>query len=196
MRVLNGAVVVFVASVLGVSLGAGCGGDSAGQVSTGLPPTQLLSDLSAEEAQQACERLKAGFQQRFNRNTVVGAACTLAAAAAESTPQACNETRELCVEEANMTDGESMEELDIGELDWECGTAEVDSTDCGDSTVAELEACFNDTLSQLSSLINRFSCADAATVEMDELEGFGDEVSEPAPSCAALECGMAQPFGG
>jgi hypothetical protein len=198
MRILNGAVAALATSVIGVSIVVGCGGDSGGgNVSTGLPPTRLLSDVTEEDAELACERLQAGFQQRFNRDTVVQASCTLAAASFASTPTSCNDVRDACIEEANSAGSETMMGIEFTEVDFDCGSGgTADLTDCGDATVAELETCFNDTLDQLTALLNRFSCADAASVEEDDIAGFGDMVSEPAQSCAVLECGAGQPFGG
>lgn len=199
MRILNGAVAVLATSVIGMSIAAGCGGDSGGgDVSTGLPPTQLLSEVTEEDAEQACERLQAAFEQRFNRDTVVQATCTLGAASFASTPESCNDVRSACIEEANAQGSETMMGIELTEVDLECGSGSgmVDLTDCGDATVAELETCFNDTLDQLTALLNRFTCADAASIEEDDLEGFGDMVAEPAQSCAVLECGAGQPFGG
>lgn len=198
MRMLNGAVAVLVTSAIGVSIAAGCGGDSGGSdVSTGLPPTQLLSEVTEEDAQAACERLQAGFEQRFNRGIVVQAACTLAAASFASTPDSCNDVRAACIDEANAPGSETMMDIEFTEVDLDCGSGGmVDLAECGDATVAELETCFNDTLDQLTALLNRFTCADAASIEEDALEGFGDMVGEPAQSCAVLECGAGQPFGG
>lgn len=197
MRILNGAVAVVATFVMGASFAAGCGGDSGGgEVSTGLPPTQLLSDVSVEEAEQACERLQAGFQQRFNRDTVIQGACTLGAAAFASTPESCNDTRDACIQEANSQGSETMMGIEFTEVDFDCGGQMADLADCGDTTVGELETCFNDTLDQLIGLLNRFSCADAASVEEGDVEGFGDMAGEPAQSCQVVECGAGQPFGG
>jgi hypothetical protein len=199
MRILNGAVAVLATSVIGMSIAAGCGGDSGGggDVSTGLPPTRLLSDVTEEDAEQACERLQAGFEQRFNRDTVVQATCTLGAASFASTPTSCNDFRDSCIEEANSQGSETMMGIEFTEVDFDCGSGGMaDLADCGDATVAELETCFNDTLDQLTALLNRFTCADAASVDEDDLNDFGSMVAEPAQSCTVLECGAGQPFGG
>lgn len=197
MRMLNGAVAVLATSVIGMSIAAGCGGDSGGgDVSTGLPPTRLLSEVTEEDAEAACERLQAGFEQRFNRTTVVQAACTLGAASFASTPDSCNDVRDACIDEANAPGSETMMGIEFTEVDFDCGSGMSDLEECGDATVAELETCFNDTLDQLTALLNRFTCADAASVDEGDLEGFGDMVAEPAQSCAVLECGAGQPFGG
>ena len=129
---------------------------------------------------------------------IVQATCTLGAASFASTPESCNDVRSACIEEANAQGSETMMGIELTEVDLECGSGSgmVDLTDCGDATVAELETCFNDTLDQLTALLNRFTCADAASIEEDDLEGFGDMVAEPAQSCAVLECGAGQPFGG
>jgi hypothetical protein len=33
-------------------------------------------------------------------------------------------------------------------------------------------------------------------VEMDDLEGIGENLGEPAASCQVLDCAAGQPFGG
>ena len=198
MRISNGAVRIFGAGLVGASLAAGCGGDSSGSgVSTGLPPTQLLSDVTPEEGEQACERMQAGFQQQFNETKIIGAVCTMVSAAQASTPSSCTSMRDACVEEANQPGSDTMMELELDEIDFECGSAEsmANLEGCGDTTVAELERCFNDTLANMNAMLNRFSCNDAGTVDMAELEGFGEGAFEPAQSCNVIECGAGRPFG-
>jgi hypothetical protein len=189
---------IFGAGLVGVSLAAGCGGDSSGNgVSTGLPPTQLLSDVTAEEGEQACERLEAGFQQQFNQTKIVSAVCTMASASQASTPASCTSMRDACLEEANQPGSETMMQLELEEIDFACGSAEsmANLEGCGDTTVAQLETCFNDTLAQMNAMLNRFTCQDAGTVDSTDLEGFGEGAFEPAQSCNVIECGAGRPFG-
>jgi hypothetical protein len=50
------------------------------------------------------------------------------------------------------------------------------------------------TLDQLSALLTRYTCQDAAMVERADLEGLGEGLGEPAASCQVLDCAAAQPF--
>src|SRR5688572_30994413 len=56
--------------------------------------------------------------------------------------------RSACVEEANAPGSDTMMQLEfnVDEIDFECGSAEsmAHLEGCGETTVAQLEACFND----------------------------------------------------
>ncbi len=198
MRIGSGTLKVLCAGIVGASVATGCGGDSGGSaVSTGLAPERLLSDVTPDEGEQACERLQAGMQAQFNRDTIVRAGCTLMATAQASTASSCNSMRDACLEEANQPGTDANMQFDIEELDFECGSPEsmANLEGCGDTTVAELETCFNDTLTQMNAMLNQFSCDDAGTVDSNDLEGFGEAAFEPAQSCEVVECGAGRPFG-
>lgn len=191
MKFSKQALAIAFMACAGTGVAAGCGGDSEGNAaSTGLPPTKLLSDITEDEAQQACERLRDSFQQRFNEQTLIESFCTMYSAAVATTPDSCNDFRDACTEEAAQP-GSDVMDLDLDAIDFGCEMAEVE--DCGDATVADLERCFNDTLNLLDGMLNRYSCADAAMVEADDLEGLD---FEPAPSCEVVSCGGTDgPFG-
>ena len=193
MKIFNQALVIAMTAGIGAGLGSGCGGDSdsSGPADTGLPPTQLLSDVTPAEATQACERIRASFQQRFNDDSLGRAFCTLFSAASTTTPSACNSARDACIEEAMQPGSDIMMMLDTGAIDFGCEAADIG--DCGDATVGDLETCFGDTLNLLDAVLNRFDCNDAGMVEADDLEGID---FAPAQSCEVVSCnGTSMPFG-
>jgi hypothetical protein len=48
---------------------------------------------------------------------------------------------------------------------------------------------------QFDALLGDVSCADAASVGMDDIDSFGGDAGPPA-SCAVVDCGEGSPFGG
>jgi hypothetical protein len=178
-----------------MSLAAGCGGgsDSDGEVTTGLAQGKLLSEVSDDEAAQACERLKAGFDARLSPKVLVRAICTFGAAAAADTPDECESLRDECIEQANQQGSETMMNLGVEDIQLECD-GDADLAACS-GTVGQLETCFNDTLDQFDDVLSGITCADAATIDDEDVDGFGDGIASP-PSCEPVDCGEGSPFGG
>lgn len=196
MRSTNRASRILVTLLVGTSLAAGCGGDDddgGGHVSTGIAPNKLLSDVTEQEATQACERLAAGFDARLSRDTLVRSTCTIAGAALADTPEECETLRDDCIESANDPSSAEGEALDVDEIDFECDDTS-DLTECT-STVGELETCFNDLLDQIGSVLDSITCADAASVAEDDIEGTLDSSFQPPASCEVVDCGEGSPFG-
>jgi hypothetical protein len=193
MRTLNRALMVVTSALVITSLAAGCGGDdddSGGDVSTGLAPSTLLSDVSDQDAASACQRLQSGFERSFPEAELTRAFCTVVAATATETEAACEALRDDCIDEANTNGSDTMMALEDSGLELDC---DGDSTlsECTGGTVGDLEACFNDTLDLLDATLSQFSCAQAGMVDM---ESFGADVEEPA-SCAAVQCPDDSPTG-
>jgi hypothetical protein len=197
MRISSVSFTIGAACWLGAGFAAGCGGDSgsnSGDVSTGLASEKQLSDVTPAEAQTACENLAAGLGRRLNPDTLKGAVCTLVALSSSTTPSSCAQVRDACLEEAEQQGTPTMMLLEDS-VEFECdGEANISS--CGDATVGELEACFNDTLDQLTAALNQFSCADAGTVDAEDVAAFSEGSYEPAASCDGLSCASGSPFGG
>jgi len=191
MKIVNQA--LSIALTAGLVLTAGCGGDSSGSpADTGLPPEKLLSEVTAEEATQACEKVQGNFERRYNENTLIQAVCTIGAASSSTTASSCSNLRDACIEEAMQPDSELSMTLDLDAIDFGCDMAGFEQ--CGDATVGELETCLDDTLDTLDALLNRFDCGDAGMVTQADLESMD---FEPAQSCEAVSCGGAGgPFGG
>jgi hypothetical protein len=182
---------IVLSAVVGASLAAGCGGDGdgGGDVTTGIAPTKLLSDVTEDEATSACQRLEGGYNRVFQRDKVIRSICTLSAAALADTSADCVTYRDQCIEETSMPGSETSEELD--DIEFEC--ADDAFSECT-GTVGELEACFNDTLDILDGLLNQFSCDDAASVQPEDLEGISDTLVDPPTSCESLGCPGGLPF--
>jgi hypothetical protein len=183
---------IVLSSLIAATAAAGCGddGDGGGDVSTGIAPTKLLSDVTAQEAVSACENLRVGFNRVFQEDKLIRSVCTLAGAAFADTSADCVTLRDQCIQEASMSGSDTMQELEQIEFTCEGESMLAECT----GTVAQLEACFNDTLDAFDAALNQISCDDAASVEMEDIEGFGDMVSTSPPSCEAVGCPGGSPF--
>lgn len=185
---------IVLGALAATSVAAGCGDDedSDGEVSTGIAPNRLLRDVTAEEVTTACQNLKVGFDRVFQADKLIRAICTMTAAAIADTPSDCATFRDQCIDQANMPGSDTMEALDgIDEFTCEGGDSEL--AQCT-GTVGDLETCFNDTLGTFEALLNQISCDDAASVDMDDFEGFGEMVSASPASCEAVGCPSGSPF--
>jgi hypothetical protein len=183
-----------VSVMVGTSLAAGCGDDGdggGGDVTTGIAPNKLLSDVTEAEAQSACMRLQSGFERTFDEDKLTEALCTITGVAFTDTTADCNMFKADCIQEASMSGTDAMEEL--GEVEFTCD-GESGFAECT-GTVGQLETCFNDILDQFEALLNQFSCDDAATVGEDDLEGFGSMADQLPASCEAVGC-PEDPFEG
>ncbi|HTV17346.1 MAG TPA: hypothetical protein VMG12_01705 [Polyangiaceae bacterium] len=190
--------VIALTALVGASVAAGCGDDKddgGGDVSTGIAPTKLLSDVTAEEAASACLRLQAGFERVFAEDKLIRSLCTLQGVAFADTTADCVTFRDDCIEEASMPDSSTAEMVDDVEGITCDGEGDAEISECT-GTVGQLETCFNDTLDRFDALLNMYTCEDAASVEPEDLEGFGDMVGEPPASCEAVGCPGDSPFGG
>jgi len=173
----------------GTALGVGCGGDDdsgGGDVSTGLAASKLLSDVTPQEAQQACESLQSGIDRRLSTDKLVRGFCTLFAAASSQSKSECEDVVDTCIDQANqeLENGEGMDFEDVGTLECD-GESEISSCQ---GTVADFEACMNDTIDQVLAALSAVTCDDAGTVAMEDFEDFGETTFAPAASCEALEC--------
>ena len=193
MRTLNRALMIVTSALAIASLAAGCGGDdsdSGGDVTTGIAPSTLLSDVSGEDAADACDRLQAGFERALPDSLLARAVCTLVAASATETQAECEDLRDECLEEANTAGSETMMQIESTGLDFDCNDG-ASLSECTGGTVGDLETCFNDTIDLLDATLNGISCAQAG---MTDFESFGQGVEPPA-SCDAVQCGEDSPFG-
>jgi len=196
MRSRHRASSIIVTLLVGTSLAAGCGGgdgDGGGDVSTGIAPNKLLSEVTTDEAAQACERLSAGFDARLSQATLIRTICTIAGAAVADTPEDCETARDQCIETADDPNAPVGEAFDTEEIKFECAE-DFDLTQCT-STVGELETCFNELLDQISSALNGVTCDDAASVTMEDIDSLQEGAFQPPASCEVVDCGENSPFG-
>jgi hypothetical protein len=197
MRTLDRTLMIVLSALAAASLAAGCGDDEdgGGDVTTGIAPSKLLSDVTAEELSGACPRLKAGFDRVFQADKLIRAICTMTGAAAADTSADCVTFRDQCIQEANMAGSETMESLDgIDEFTCEGGD-DGELAECT-GTVGQLETCFNDMLDAFEAALNQFTCDDASRVTEEDLGGFGEMVSASPSSCEAVGCPGGSPFSG
>jgi hypothetical protein len=168
-------------------LAGACGGGGGGSsVDTGLSETRLLSDVTPEEATNACEAIERSFTTRLSPETIVRAVCEMFGAVFTQNAADCRTMADTCVQDAENGDGDiSLDEL---RQDFDCETESVgDDLEGCSATVGDLEACFEDTISLMESTLTRFSCQDAGTLtqaDREAMEGFGD--LEPPASCQVL----------
>lgn len=188
------ALVMALGAACATGLFMGCGGDSDGgdEVTTGIAPSKLLSEITPAEAAQACERLRTGLREALTVDFLIRSLCTLQAAAGEETESACNAARDRCIDEANQPGTDAMMAIDAEEVDFPCDGGAV-LMECT-STVGELETCFNDSLDVVQSALGQITCADATSIQPDDIDTFGEDTLQPAASCEALECGPNSPF--
>ncbi len=195
MRTMSRIPRIIASLLLGAGLAAGCGGDSDsdGDVSTGIAPNKLLSDVTPDEAAQACENLQAGFQARLSQDVLVRSICTIFGAASADTKDACIQARDECIQASNDPGASGGDVPDVDAIQFECQDGAV-LTECT-STVGELETCFNDLLDQISSALNDITCDDAASLQAEDIDTFRESTFQPPASCEAVDCGENSPFG-
>jgi hypothetical protein len=173
----------------GLAVGCGGGGESTGDVTTGIAPSKLLSDVTAEEATSACERMNSGIEARLAHDELARASCTQFAVIFAETPEACEAQRDECIQQANS--GSSEEEYSA---EFDC--AEVSDLSTCEGTVGQLETCVNDILDITEAAFDAFDCADAATITVENSEQHGGAASESPASCEPLQCADGPLMGG
>lgn len=190
MRMSEAAAVLLLVGVWG------CGGGSSGPkgVDTGLDEDLALQDVSATQAQSACENLQDGIEGRFAAMFTERRVCEMVGAFSSTSPSECSTIADACVQQGA---GNIQEEIDASEgLDCNAGPAAFAGCNV---TVGEYEDCLSAQLSQVETVFKSFSCANAGNLNMDNLD-FGATLSTPAsvPACdrLAAECPGASPFGG
>lgn len=179
---LRNALLVCLSGLLTV---AACGGSTkdGSKISTGLPPSMPLNEMSDEDALQSCESLATVFTQRFNEDTSLRLTCTALGLATTQSAATCNAQRNDCIAEPPAG------------LDTSVASVEVDCTDtstaefasCSDEiSVSDFELCLNDVSATLNNFINQFSCEAAG--DQDTIAALMDpDGPELPPSCKEIE---------
>lgn len=191
MRNLTRAAMILATAALAGGVGVGCGGDddgSGGDFSTGLSKSKLLSEVTAEEAASACENLQSAFETKISPNKIIRATCTLIAAATAENKADCETARDACIDQASDAGADIQTDYTP-----ECNGS-ADLAEC-QGTVGELETCLNDTFDLLLSVLDRFSCDDAGTIDEEELGDLEGLDVDPPASCAAVQCADDALFG-
>jgi hypothetical protein len=163
---------------------AGCGGsDDSGEVTTGLPASQALSDVTVEDATRGCEHMKGAIETRFNPTTMKPKVCTMVAVQLSTTESACTSLRDQCLQQdSSASGGDPSDEASFADQ-LDCSGTSVNQWDGCAATVGEMETCLNDMLDAVDVMLNTYTCKDAGKVEGDL------EFSEPATpsSCQSLQ---------
>jgi hypothetical protein len=173
------------AAVVGLTVVAGvipaCGGNSNDppkEVDTGLPPEKQLGTLTAGEARQACQRLAAVFNERYSQARVTQGICTRLAVGLAGTEGTCNDFVDACADMAAEDPEPQVEAADCADVD----AAELQNCEL---TVADLEACSNDSIEVFDNFLNEYSCKDAGNVDEEDVS-LDFNIAQPA-SCARIE---------
>lgn len=175
----------WVLGVCGLLALAGCGddgdGNGGGAVSTGLESSQVLGDVTAEQAQDLCATLRDSAQNAISDQELQRFTCTFAGlttsiqldAMGNATVDraACEASVDMCLEQPG----------EVTETD-NCTSANLMAALAGcTATAGELEGCLNASISGIRAAFSQITCsADVSTTS--QMSGF----EEPA-QCEALD---------
>lgn len=193
------------ALVWSVGLAASCGGDSdggdepgpatGGQLDTGLPDATPLDELTPAQYASACEELREDVSNRLGPEEAVRGACEVLQAGFTDAPDACNSAADTCVEQTENGTNPLFTADALDFTQFECG--DVDELEGCDVTIAEFEECLNDRVEMVEGLLADNSCANAASVDLQDALALADIGNlDPPPSCVRVdaECPTAGPF--
>jgi hypothetical protein len=189
------------ALALALTSALGCGGDSSsGHVDTGLAEATALRDVTSSESVTACENVRSAIQTEFDTDQTVRRVCELFGAALTETTAECQSQADTCVTDSENGTNSFVrrDELDFS-AGLECDGDVSDFEGCA-VTVGEYESCMDARLDQVDQLFSQFSCGQAASIEMDDAQGFVRQLTQPdtPAACERLqtECPEASPFAG
>lgn len=171
------------AGTSGVFGGAGSSGSTGSStVSTGLPATKRLGEITQAEAESLCNSLSASARDVFGDEELHRFTCTIGALPG-SIRQGANGMAEIDrVACEQMVSACLMEEPEETTNDTDCGNTQLVASAAGcEATVGELEACLNASLTALRGLLERFNCNTPASELM-----MGGGFDEPA-ACETLD---------
>jgi hypothetical protein len=170
-----------VGNTAGTTSAAGNSSGSPDDLATGLPANKPLSDLSEAEIAGLCgkfdEFYSSGSSAGMNledftcRFSGVFAAALSGADTDAAARAACKMTYDACVAAP-------------AETTTKCGKPTGTCT----ATVAELEACANDSAKAVAQLTSAFpSCAELTLADLMDLDGGGDAAPQNPASCTTFE---------
>jgi len=172
----------YAAGAGGAAAAAGAsGGSGSGNVSTGLPSSKRLSELTAPEAQTLCIRLAQAGRDALSQNDFQRFTCTIEALGTSIQQDASGMTsidRMACQAAVNSClaeEGDTTTENNCAQADLA-----ADLMGCT-ATASELEACLSASIGQLRNLLTTFDC-DSTVSELMNSDGF----EEPA-ACESLD---------
>jgi hypothetical protein len=176
------------------------GGDTPGEVDTGLPESTPLEDVTPEQYANACESLREDVRGRLGPDVATRGVCEVYAAALNDDAARCESDADVCVTQVNgnglMLPGLTLTRADLDFTTFECN--DVGDLDGCSVTVGEFETCLEDQMSALEALMADNNCDNAASVGLTQAAALADLGSMAPPSCARVqqECPGVGPFGG
>jgi len=145
-------------------------------VNTGLPPSKVLSSLTAAEGQTLCNSLVQTTQSVFGNGQLERFTCTISAlptsirqnasGMAELDRAACEQSVSSCIAEGGETTAQNN-----------CAEADLSMAFAGcEATVSELQACLGASLALMRALIQQVTCS-APLSELMMGSGFVEPVA-------------------
>ncbi len=129
---------------------------------------QIASGLTPAEQTAFCDELLVYFKSEISDAQLVKVGCYfLAIAFTGDDPSMCSQTAQACIADPESLSSDSSVDCDNSKL-----------ADCS-ATVAELEACYTDTVTKMKSIVASVSCS----MSPAQMSTFDDK---PA-SCAPVE---------
>lgn len=167
-------------------------GSSSSDTGLGVAPTTRVTEMSSQEDTDFCEGLVRFSERQASRIAIDVDACTIAAVFIAGSAEVCEQTRQSCEDASTMaTEVETEdEEEDFTAAECNENLARV-KADCGDVTVAQIEACMNSVLSIFDEL-NQVTCADAGESALNTLRdrfaavGGSGSIGTVFPDCEPL----------
>ena len=171
--------VALVAVACGGSDDDGGSGSGSNTLGSGVDGSKKVADLSAAEAQQFCDAYGAKSEAVFDSDSVKRGGCTLFGFLGAQDVASCESNVTECLKSADQTPVEAT---------TTCETDPAKRAGC-DATVAELDACFADTLPLMKQFYDSITCKNL-------LGGSSSSFSTPATpaSCTKLQTRCPQMF--
>lgn len=184
---------------------ASCGGKEAA-ITSGLPSSALLSELTVEEATAGCSRLNAQVGARFNESALAREQCTLYALELTTAESRCIAMRDTCV--TSRAESHPAAASTFFEPTQDLGCSDTSQWSGCTATVRALETCLQDVLETYENALDTYTCQVAPTyrssclppidpyVAIDEVDPRTGQPHQcellPLPaSCRALEDGCS-----
>jgi len=183
------------ACCLGLAIGlvVACGGattDSTPPFSSGLPPNQGLSDLSAADGLHLCDRVLA-----YVRSDPGDGICRLQGVASASIDVAFSDTGKTDAD-LRRECAEAQQKCDMGIGTKKCEMPKL-GADCT-GTVSEYEACVSEEIATLDRALSRFpSCSSLTRADLESSSTTGLPKIDllVGPSCERLKQHCPEAFG-
>jgi hypothetical protein len=192
---------VWMIAIVACVYGLGCGDDDGGgAVSSGFPPSTMLSELSAEEVMQACSDLVLDLDVTLTAE-LERVNCTLRAfpmsisvtlsGEATGDPAMCRDLRDRCLRGENIGGVDPVMVDPVGSS-IQCGSpAAVTAAQSCDVTVGEYEACLNAIVANTQSSLRMIDCS--LVSDPDSLQDAMRPPPPPQPQvCAELDAQCPQ----